>query len=57
MEHLIGLTLESAKEKLKDKEYRIVKINGQGMVITCDFHPERLNLEIKNNIIVNVYGG
>lgn len=57
MKHLIGLTLEAAKEKLKDKEYRIVKINGQGMVITRDFRPERLNLEIKNNIIVNVYGG
>lgn len=57
MQELIGLTLEVAKEKLKDKEYRIVKIDGKGMMVTCDFHPERLNLEIENDIIVNVYGG
>lgn len=57
MKELIGLTLEAAKEKLKDKEYRIVKIDGKGMVVTCDFHLDRLNLEIENEIIINVYGG
>lgn len=57
MEELIGLSLEAAKEKLKDKEYRIVKIDGKGMAVTCDFHLDRLNLEIENEIIINVYGG
>ncbi len=57
MKELIGLTLEAASAKLKDREYRIVKIDGKGMMITRDYHPERLNLEIENDIIVNVYGG
>lgn len=61
MEGLIGMDLNSAKEKLKDKEYRIVKIDGVGMMITCDYRTERLNLEVENKngvaIITNVYGG
>lgn len=57
MENLIGLTLESAKERLKGKEYRIVRIDGVGMIITCDWHPNRVNLEIQNNIVTRVYGG
>jgi hypothetical protein len=57
MENLIGLTLELAKKKLKNKNYRIVRIDGVGMIVTCDFRPERVNLEIENNIVVRVYGG
>lgn len=63
MKELIGLDLEeastslSARKKLENKEYRIVRIDGKGLMITCDFHPDRLNLEIENNIVVNVYGG
>ena len=57
MENLVGLTLESAREELKDKDYRVVKIDGVGMMITCDFRSDRVNLEVENNIIVRVYGG
>lgn len=57
MENLIGLTLESAKEKLKDKDYRVVRIDGVGMMITCDFISDRANLEIEDNIVTRVYGG
>lgn len=61
MNELIGLSLEAAKEKLKGREYRIVKIDGVGMMITCDYRTERLNLEVENKngvaIITNVYGG
>ena len=67
MKELIGQTLEeartslSARKKLENKEYRIVSNNGRACAITCDFHPDRLNLEIENKdgvlIIVNVYGG
>jgi len=39
---LIRLSLEAAKEKLKDKEYRIVRIDGVGMMITRDYRTERL---------------
>ena len=54
---ITGIDLKSAEEKLKDYKYRIVKIDGTGMIITHDHKPERLNLEIENNTIVNVYGG
>lgn len=57
IESLKGIDLNSAKEKLKDKEYRIVRIDGVGMMITCDYRTERLNLEVENNIITKVYGG
>lgn len=57
MKELIGLDSDSARKRLENKEYRIVRIDGKGLMITCDFHPDRLNLEIENNIVVNVYGG
>ena len=57
MKELIGLDSDSARKRLENKEYRIVRIDGKGLIITCDFNPDRLNLEIENNIIVNVYGG
>lgn len=53
----IGLTLESAREKLKNEDYRIVKIDGRNMMITDDFNSDRYNLEIENNIVINCYGG
>ena len=61
MKELIGLDSDSARKRLENKEYRIVRIDGKGLIITCDFNPDRLNLEIENkdgvSIIVNVYGG
>lgn len=54
---LIGIDLNFAKEKLKDTKYRIVKIDGKGVIITRDLHTDRLNLEVENNVIVNVYKG
>ena len=57
MKELIGLDLDSVRKKLENKDFRIVRIDGKGLMITCDFHPDRLNLEVENNIIVNVYGG
>ena len=57
MKELIGLDLDSARKKLENKDFRIVRIDGRAYMITADYHPERLNLEIENNIIVNVYGG
>jgi len=56
-EDIIGLTLESAREKLKNKDFRIVKINHRNMAVTDDFNSDRYNLEIENNIIVNCYEG
>ena len=67
MKELIGQALEeartslSARKKLENKDFRIVRIDSKSMVITNDFSFDRLNLEIENKdgvlIIVNVYGG
>lgn len=60
MNNLIGQTLEEARSSLsaqKELKYRIVKTDGKGMIITCDFNPDRLNLEVENGIITNVYEG
>lgn len=53
-ERLIGQNINSAQI---DSIYRIVKIDGKDMIITHDLIFDRLNLEIENNIIVNVYNG
>jgi hypothetical protein len=57
MEELVGMDYETAVVLLKDENWRVVVRDGKGYVITCDFKPERLNLEIENNIITKVYGG
>ena len=67
MKELIGQALEeartslSARKKLENKDFRIVRIDSKSMAITDDFSFDRLNLEIENKdgvlIIVNVYGG
>jgi len=54
---LVGQTLEFAQKEFKDRYYRIVKIDGKDMMITCDFKPDRLNLEIEKGIIVKVTNG
>jgi hypothetical protein len=56
-QNLVGQTLISARKELKDRIYRIVKIDGKAMTITDDFKPDRLNLEIENEIITRVYEG
>ena len=54
---MVGQTLESAQKELKNKDYRIVRVDNIPRVVTCDYKPERLNLIIKNNIIIDVYNG
>lgn len=56
---IVGLDLEIAQKRLEqeNKIYRITRIGNVGMIGTCDFNPDRLNLEVENNIIVNVTNG
>lgn len=54
--HLIGVEIKSAIKDLdrEDVDYRIVSIDGKGMIITCDFKMERLNLYVVDNKITNI---
>jgi hypothetical protein len=54
---LVGKTLKFAEKELEGKEYRVVREDITNFVITDDLHLDRLNLEIDNGIITNVYNG
>lgn len=50
---LISLTIEEAKLmcKANDITLRISKKDGLSYVLTCDYHIDRVNVEINNNLI------
>jgi len=37
--------------------YRVVKIDGNACIVTCDYKPDRHNFTLENGIIVNDYLG
>ena len=51
---LIGKTLIEAQEILRNCEYRIVSINDRDLAITDDIDPNRYNLYMENDIIVDL---
>ena len=48
------INCEEAKILLREYEYRIVYKDGQPYMVTCDFHPTRMNLYITGNIIKKI---
>lgn len=58
---MIGKTLISAEKDLNKIIYRIVRIDDRPLMITCDFKPDRLNLELETKdgiqIITNIWNG
>ena len=59
MENYIGQTYIKVRSQLNKLgiDFRVVSIDGEACMITSDFKPERLNIEIENEIVVNIYGG
>ncbi len=57
MEHLIGMDFESAKKELQNLPWRVAIIDGKGCLGTCDYNPERTNLETKDGIVIRAYKG
>ncbi len=55
----VGLDFEEVKLKLFEREinYRIVRRDGKPYIVTCDYNPERVNIELENNIVINIYTG
>ncbi len=55
----IGLSLVEANQRAESIGYttRIVEENGQSYMVTHDFKSNRLNLRLKNNIIIGLYTG
>ena len=54
---LIGKNYEAIREKLKDKNKRIVRMNKSHFIITDDFDPNRINISIDEGIITEVSFG
>jgi len=52
---LIGKNKSDAKKMVEDNDYafRITSENGNDFMITCDFRMDRINVEIKEDIIIN----
>lgn len=55
-EYLIGMTVEVAKNAVKSdgKYIRVVKKDGHYQEITAEYSSSRINVEVKNNIIVAI---
>lgn len=51
---LIGRSKENAISKLASDEflYRVTREGSTHYMITCDFDPQRVNLEIENDVVV-----
>lgn len=49
---LIGKTVKEAQQI--HPFIRAVTVNGKSMVVTMDFQPDRVNVEIENDIIIGV---
>jgi len=43
--------------KDRDVSFRITKEDDQSFILTRDFNPDRINLEIKKGLVKNVYLG
>lgn len=55
----LGLTLAEAIDKAKSIGYvhRIVEENGNSLMVTADVKSNRVNLRVRDNIIIGVYTG
>ena len=56
---IIGKTEEEGIEILEENsiDYRVVRKDLTNYIITCDFIPERVNIEIDNDVITSYSKG
>lgn len=54
-DELIGLTFEEAKKH--NYNLRVYKEDGTPYVLTMDFVADRINVELYNGLIINLYLG
>ena len=55
-EKLLGLTIEEAKKEMDGYIFRVRKEDGVVYMGTADVKMNRINVEINNKLIVEVYG-
>lgn len=56
---LVGLSLDEAQEALAKEhlKLRIMKRDGEPLAGTCDYCPDRVNVEVRENIVVSAWVG
>ena len=58
-EFLIGMSIEEATKNLTNSRipWRITSSEGYPAMLTCDFNPVRINLQVENGIVTRVKFG
>jgi len=53
---IVGLSLEAAREKLESQgmKLRVMKLDGEGCIGTCDFDLQRVNVEVQDEKIAGI---
>lgn len=56
---IIGKTEQEGINFLQDEniKYRVVRSDSDYYIVTCDFCPERVNLELDNGVITSYHKG
>lgn len=54
---LIGLAIEEAKKMVEPRNFRIMRIDGEGQRGTCDFREDRVNISVNNGVVDEVWMG
>jgi len=57
--NLLGKSKEEVQKYLNDEklEYRIMREDNVNYMGTCDYNPDRLNLNFEKNILTKIYCG
>lgn len=55
----VGLTIKEAYDYAENGGFtcRITEIDGVAHMVTMDYKTNRLNFRVKNDIVIEVYGG
>ena len=58
-ESCVNMTFEDAKKRIEKAgaTYRITEKDGNGLIVTADYDPKRINLDISNGIVIRARVG
>jgi len=58
MKSIEGLDLKKAETLLEkeNKVIRVAKLDGEALILTCDYRLGRVNVEVENDKVVSIIG-
>ena len=54
---LVGLALEEVYKLVDSKNLRVMRLDGDDKMGTCDFREERINLSVKDGVVDEAWSG